>query len=98
MKRFHESNFHFLQIIITKMMRRMIKKFSEKLLNNNANLKVHADYNINCEIVSLISSLAKTLHEIKYYQKFTEFLISKLSFQHVIKKICVNISMISDMR
>ena len=76
----------------------MIKKFSEKLLNNNANLKVHADYNINCEIVSLISSLAKTLHEIKYYQKFTKLLILKLSFQCVIKKIYIDISIISNMR
>ena len=50
---------------MTKMMRRVIKKFSEKLLNNDANLKVHADYNINCEIVSLISSLAKTLCDIQ---------------------------------
>ena len=80
------------------MMRRMIKKFSEKLLNNNANLKVHADYNINYEIVSLISSLTKTLHEIKYYQKFAELLISRLLFQCVIREICVNVSMISDMR
>ena len=81
-----------------KMMKKMKKKFSRKLLNNNSNLKVHADYNIDCEIVSLISALAKTLYKIKHYQKFTELLISRLSFQHVIKKICVDISMISDMR
>ena len=68
------------------------------MLNNNSNLKVHANYNINYEIVSLISALAKTLHEIKHYQKSAEFLISRLSFQHVIKKICINVSMISDMR
>ena len=61
-------------------MRKAEKKFSRKLLNNNSNLKVHADYNINCEIVSLISVLIKILYEIKYYQKFTEFLILKLLF------------------
>ena len=102
MKRSHESNFYFLQVTVRKVMKRMMrkmkKKSSRKLLSNNSNLKVHADYNINYEIVSLISALTKTLHEIKCYQKFTEFLISRLSFQHVIKKICVNISMISDMR
>ena len=98
MKKFHESNFHFLQIMMTRMMRKMTKKFSEKLLNNDANLKVCTDYNINCEIVSLILALAKTLHKIKCYQKFTELLISRLSFQHVIKKICVDVSMISNMR
>ena len=98
MKRFHESNFHFLQIMMTKMMKKVTKRFSEKLLNDDTNLKIHADYNINCEIVLLISSLIKTLYEIKHYQKFTEFLISRLLFQHVIKKICINISMISDMR
>ena len=81
-----------------KVMKKAEKKFSKKLLNNDSNLKVCADYNINCEIVSLISALAKTLCKIKYYQKFTELLISKLSFQCMIKKICVNISMISDMR
>ena len=81
-----------------KMMRKTEKKSSRKLLNNDSNLKVCADYNINYEIVSLISALAKTLHKIKHYQKFTELLISRLSFQHVIKKICVDILMISDMR
>ena len=81
-----------------RVMKRAEKKFSRKLLNNDSNLKVHADYNINCEIVLLIFALTKTLCEIKYYQKFTEFLISRLSFQHVIKKICVNISIISNMR
>ena len=84
--------------MMTRTMRKMTKRFSEKLLNNNVNLKVHADYNINCEIVSLISFLTKTLYKIKCYQKFTEFLISRLFFQHVIREICVNISMISDMR
>ena len=99
MKKSHESNFHFLQVTVKKvMMKRMKKKFSRKLLNDNSNLKIHADYNINYEIVSLISALAKTLCEIKCYQKFTKLLISRLSFQHVIKKICVDISMISDMR
>ena len=81
-----------------RMMRRVKKKFSRKLLNNDLNLKVCTDYNIDCEIVSLISALAKILHEIKCYQKFTELLISRLSFQHVIKKICVDVSMISNMR
>src|SRR6266496_5362107 len=102
MKKSHKSNFHFLQVVMRrvmkKVMRRTEKKFSRKLLNNDSNLKVHANYNIDCEIVSLISALAKTLYKIKCYQKFTELLISRLSFQHVIKKICVNISMISDMR
>ena len=79
-------------------MRRIKKEFSRKLLNNDLNLKICANYNINCEIVSLISVLAKILHKIKYYQKFTKLLISRLSFQCVIKKICVDISMISDMR
>ena len=46
-------------------MRKVTKKSSEKLLNDNVNLKVCTDYNINCEIVSLISFLAKTLYEIK---------------------------------
>ena len=76
-------------------MRRTEKKFSRKLLNNNSNLKVHADYNINYEIVSLISALTKTLYKIKYYQKSAELLISRLSFQHVIKEICVDVSRIS---
>src|SRR5436189_3350789 len=102
MKRSHKSNFHFLQVMMKRMMKRMMrraeKEFSRKLLSNNSNLKVHADYNIDCEIVSLISALAKTLCKIKHYQKFAEFLISRLSFQHVIKKICVNVSMISDIR
>ena len=80
------------------MMKRMKKKFSRKLLNNNSNLKVCTDYNINCEIVSLISALAKTLCEIKHYQKFTELLIPRLSFQHVIKEICINVSRVPDMR
>ena len=79
-------------------MRRIKKESSRKLLSNDSNLKVCADYNIDCEIVSLISALAKTLHEIKCYQKFTKLFISRLSFQCVIKKICVNISMISNMR
>src|SRR5947207_13776386 len=99
MKKFHKNNFHFLQVIMKKMMIRKIeKKFSRKLLNNNSNLKIHADYNINCEIISLISVLAKILCEIKCYQKFTKLLILKLSFQCMIKKICVDISMISNMR
>ena len=98
MKKSHKSNFHFLQITVTKVMRRAAKRFSEKLLDNNVNLKIHADYNINCEIILLISALAKTLYKIKYYQKFTKFLISKLSFQHVIKKIYINVSRISDLR
>src|SRR5436189_289425 len=63
--------FHFLQVVMRKVMKKMMKKvkkkFSRKLLNNDSNLKVHADYNINCEIVSLISALAKILHEIKCY-------------------------------
>ena len=80
------------------MMKKAEKKFSRKLLNNNSNLKIHADYNINYEIVSLIFALTKTLYKIKHYQKFTKLLISRLLFQHVIKKICVNISIISDMR
>ena len=84
--------------MMKKMIKKMKKKFSRKLLNNNSNLKVHTNYNINCEIVSLISVLAKTLCEIKYYQKFIKFLISRLSFQCVIKKIYVDISIISDMR
>ena len=84
--------------VMKRMMRRAEKKFSRKLLNNDSNLKVHADYNINCEIVSLISALAKTLYEIKHYQKSAELLISRLSFQCVIKKICIDISRISDMR
>src|SRR5436190_5649853 len=102
MKRSHESNFHFLQVMMKRMMKKIIKKTekksSRKLLNDDLNLKVHADYNINCEIVSLISALAKTLHEIKYYQKFTKLLILKLSFQCVIKKIYVDISIISNIR
>jgi len=61
-------------------MKRVKKESSRKLLSNNLNLKVHADYNIDCEIVSLISALAKTLYKIKCYQKFTEFLISRLLF------------------
>ena len=81
-----------------RVMKKAEKKFSRKLLNNNSNLKIHADYNINCEIVSLILALAKTLYEIKHYQKFTEFLISRLSFQHVIKKIYVDVSRILDIR
>ena len=83
---------------MTRVVKKMTKRFSEKLLDNNINLKVCANYNIDCEIVSLISALAKTLHKIKHYQKFTELLISRLSFQHVIKKFCVDISMISNMR
>ena len=79
-----------------KVMKKAEKKSSRKLLNNNSNLKVHADYNINYEIVSLISSLAKTLCKIKHYQKSAELLISKLLFQHVIRKICVNVLIISD--
>src|SRR5438034_9109868 len=98
MKRSHKSNFHFLQIMMTRMMRRVAKRSPEKLLDDDANLKVCADYNIDCEIVSLISSLAKTLHEIKHYQKSAELLISRLPFQCVIREICVNVSMISDMR
>ena len=81
-----------------KVMKRVEKKFSRKLLSNDSNLKVCTDYNIDYEIVSLISALAKILYKIKCYQKFTEFLISRLSFQHVIKKICVDVSMISNMR
>ena len=81
-----------------KIIKRVEKEFSRKLLSNNLNLKVHADYNIDCEIVLLISFLTKTLYEIKYYQKFAELFISRLFFQHVIKKICVDVSMISDMR
>ena len=84
--------------MMRRVIRRMKKEFSRKLLSNNSNLKVHADYNIDCEIISLISALAKTLYKIKYYQKFTELLISRLSFQHVIKKICVDVSRISDIR
>ena len=84
MKRSHESNFHFLQVVMRRVMKRVMKraekKSSRKLLSDDSNLKIHADYNINCEIVSLISALAKTLHEIKCYQKFTELLISRLSF------------------
>ena len=102
MKRFHESNFHFLQVtvkrVMKKMMKKMKKKFSRKLLSNDSNLKICANYNINCEIVSLISSLTKILCEIKHYQKFAEFLISRLFFQCVIREICVNVLMISDMR
>ena len=102
MKRSYKSNFHFLQVMMKRMMKKVIrraeKEFSRKLLNDDLNLKVHADYNINYEIVSLISFLAKTLCEIKYYQKFTKFLILKLLFQHVIREICVNVLMISDMR
>ena len=79
-------------------MRRVKKEFSRKLLNDDSNLKVHADYNIDYEIVSLISALAKILYEIKCYQKSAELLISRLSFQYVIKKICVDVSRISDMR
>ena len=71
MKKFYKSNFHFLQVTVKKMMKKVMKKaekkFSRKLLNNDSNLKVHADYNINCKIVSLISALAKTLHKIKHY-------------------------------
>ena len=80
MKKSYENNFHFLQIMMTRTMKKAAKKFSEKLLNNNANLKICANYNINCEIVSLISFLIKTLHEIRYYQKFIELLISRLFF------------------
>ena len=71
LKRFHESNFHFLQVVMRKVMKKMMKKaekkFSRKLLSNDSNLKVHADYNINCKIVSLISALTKILCEIKCY-------------------------------
>ena len=98
MKKSHKNNFHFLQIMMTRTMKKAAKKFSEKLLNNDTNLKVCANYNIDCEIISLISFLTKTLHEIKYYQKFIELLISRLLFQHVIRKICVNVLMISNMR
>ena len=84
--------------MMTRTVRRAAKRSPGKLLDDNANLEVHADYNIDCEIVSLISSLAKTLCEIKHYQKFTELLISRLLFQCVIRKICVDVSMISDMR
>ena len=84
MKKLHESNFYFLQVTVKRVMKRVMKKAekksSRKLLNDNSNLKIHADYNINCEIVLLISALAKTLYKIKHYQKFTEFLISRLSF------------------
>ena len=65
---------------MTRIMKKAAKKFSEKLLDDDANLKVHADYNIDYEIVSLISFLTKTLCKIKCYQKFTEFLISRLFF------------------
>ena len=61
-------------------MKRAEKEFSRKLLNNDSNLKVCADYNIDYEIISLISALTKTLYKIKHYQKFTELLISRLSF------------------
>ena len=71
MKKSYENNFHFLQVMMRKMMKKIMrkaeKKFSRKLLNNDSNLKVCADYNIDCEIVSLISILAKTLCEIKHY-------------------------------
>jgi len=71
MKKSHESNFHFLQVMMRRMMKRVMKKTekksSRKLLNDNSNLKIHADYNINCEIVSLISALIKTLYKIKCY-------------------------------
>ena len=80
MKKSHKNNFHFLQIMMTRIIKRAAKRFSEKLLNNNANLKVCTDYNINYEIISLISFLAKTLYKIKHYQKFTKFLISRLLF------------------
>ena len=84
MKKSHENNFHFLQVMMKRMMKKMMKKikkkFSRKLLNNNSNLKICTDYNINCEIVLLISILAKILCEIKCYQKFTEFLISDFIF------------------
>ena len=67
-KKSHESNFHFLQVTMKRVMMKKIKnKFSRKLLSNNSNLKVHADYNIDYEIVLLISALAKTLCEIKHY-------------------------------
>jgi len=52
---------------MTRMMKRAAKRFSEKLLDDDANLKVCANYNINYEIVSLISSLAKILYKIKCY-------------------------------
>ena len=84
--------------MMTRMMKKIAKKSSKKLLDNNANLKVCTNYNIDCEIISLISSLIKTLYEIKHYQKFAEFLISRLFFQCVIREICVNVLMISDMR
>src|SRR5438046_3318150 len=79
-------------------MGRAEKESPRKLLSNNSNLKVHADYNIDCEIVSLIPALAKTLHKIKHYQKFAELLIPRLPFQHVIKEICVDVSRVPDMR
>ena len=53
--------------VMRRVIRRIKKESSRKLLSNNSNLKVCADYNIDCEIVSLISALAKILHEIKCY-------------------------------
>ena len=45
-------------------MGRAAKRSPGKLLDDDANLEVRADYNIDCEIVSLIPSLAKALREI----------------------------------
>ena len=79
-------------------MGRAEKKSPRKLLSDDSNLEVRADYNIDCEIVSLIPALAKALREIKRYQKSTELLIPRLPFQRVVKEICVDISMVPDMR
>ena len=53
--------------MMIRIIKKVTKRFSEKLLNNDANLKICADYNTNYEIVSLISFLAKTLYKIKHY-------------------------------
>ena len=81
-----------------KVMKRAEKKSSRKLLSNDSNLKICADYNIDCEIVSLIPALAKALREIKCYQKSAELLIPRLPFQRVVKEICVDVSRVPDMR
>ena len=98
----HESNFHFLQVAVERVVGRVVgraeKGFPRKLLSNNSNLEVRADYNIDCEIVSLIPALAKALREIKRYQKSAELLIPRLPFQRVVKEICVDVSRVPDMR
>jgi histone H3/H4 len=87
-----ENNWRALQIIVG---RECSRKLAE---NNESNLAVCADYNKDCDIVSLIPVLAKALCEIRQYQKSTEFLILKLPFQHLVKEICTEVTICPDLK